>query len=161
MESAWRTRMRIASPRIPAPETNAGEPRLWELIAILQEDWHALSFFAHVAEKPDRLQTLRQLGVERVLDSCISIVAEGIEYAQGAKIMIGYATDALAGNVIGLLSDSDRRFAVGQVGRRLAEAKHSWDCSADVMNKLSANSSPVSLPERRKDEVEIVLLSSF
>ena len=62
-----------------------------------------------------------------------TIGAEGIECSDGENIVIADGAPDLAAAIVGLLRDPERCFQIGAAGRRLVEARYSWDVSADVM----------------------------
>jgi len=62
-----------------------------------------------------------------------TIGAEGLECSHGKDILIADTTAHLAAAVVGLLRDPEQSFRLGLAGRRLVEAKYSWDASANLM----------------------------
>jgi glycosyltransferase involved in cell wall biosynthesis len=73
-----------------------------------------------------RLKIFEALAMGKAVVST-TVGAEGLPIVPGEHFLQADGAAEFARAVVGLLRDSDRRYTLGLAGRRLVEARHSWE----------------------------------
>lgn len=83
------------------------------------------------------------------------LAVEGIEAVDGREVAVASGAAGMADAILGLLADTGARAALGSAGRRLVEARYSWDaCAARydaLYRELAAGRQPARSPVARRD----------
>ncbi|MCX7670846.1 MAG: glycosyltransferase family 4 protein, partial [Anaerolineae bacterium] len=82
-----------------------------------------------------RLKLLQALAMGKAIVST-TIGAEGIAVAHGRDILLADDPAAFARCVVDLLRDRNLRARLGEHGRRLVEARYSWEAAADLLEAV-------------------------
>jgi glycosyltransferase involved in cell wall biosynthesis len=64
-------------------------------------------------------------------------VAAGLDAQDGTHLLVGHRPEELAGHIIGLLGDADRRRTLGAAARGLVRESFSWRIVADRLRVLA------------------------
>ncbi|NLF03255.1 MAG: glycosyltransferase [Anaerolineales bacterium] len=82
-----------------------------------------------------RIKILEAMSMGKAIVST-TIGAEGLNVEQGKHLLIADGAADFAKAVVSLLRDKPRREALGREGRRLVEAKYSWDLQAERLERM-------------------------
>ena len=72
-----------------------------------------------------RLKLLQAMAMERGI-VCTPMGAEGVPVRHGRELLLAGSPEAFARSALDLMSDPDRRAALGRAARRLVTARYDW-----------------------------------